>query len=165
LIGARLGNSARVGIILPETGEGDLERDVLFQGVATGLAAYPGARVAMAVRARRGILSGEEASSTLLRSGEAINAIFCTNAQDTEGAAQQVVDMNLVGRVMIIGADETAEIRRFIDKGVIAASIVRDSRRIGQEAIRAFTALKAGERPADAVEAGFVVRTDQGVQR
>jgi ribose transport system substrate-binding protein len=165
LVGARLGGSARVGIILPETGEGDLERDALYRGAASGLAAFRGARIVGALRGSRGILSGEEAAATLLRSGEVVNAIICTNAQDTEGVAQLVVDMNLVGRVMIIGADETPEIRRFIDRGVIAASIVRDSRRIGQEAVRAFALLKSGGLPGEAVEVGFAVRTDKGVQR
>ena len=141
LIGASLGNGARVGVILPDAVPGELSESALYRGLVTGLGAWPGARIAAVVRARNGILSGEEATANLLRSGEAVNAIFCSSAQDTEGAAQVLVDMNLVGRIMVVGADETPEIRRFIDKGIIGASIVRDSRRIGQEAVRAFVSV------------------------
>ena len=165
LIGAALGKQARVGLILPDAIEGDPREVALYRGLVVALGNWPGARVAMAVQARHGILSGEEATALLVRSGEAINAIFCSSAQDTEGAAQVLVDMNLVGRIMVIGADETAEIRRFIDKGIISASIVRDSHRIGQEAVRAFVGLKSGGKPQDAVEAGFVVRTAKGIER
>lgn len=91
-----------------------------------------------------------------------VNALFCSSSRDTMGAAQVVIDTNRVGRILIIGADETPEIRRYIDKGVIAASIVRDSRRIGQEAVLSFTRLKAHEPVGPSLEAGFAVRTAKG---
>ena len=163
LIGAKLGNTARVGLILPESGDQPATENALYRGVATAMRAFPGSRIIKPVKARHGILSGEEATATLLLNAQAVNAIVCSNAQDTEGAAQVIVDMNLVGRVMIIGTDETPEIRRFIEKNVISASIVRDSRRIGQEAIRAFAMIKAGQAAKEAVEVGFLVRTSKGL--
>lgn len=163
LIGEKLGNAARIGMILQDPDNRLAEENALYRGVATALRSYPGARIVMAVKARHGILSGEEATTALLQHDEIINAIVCSNAQDTEGSAQVIVDLNLVGRIVIIGTDETAEIRRFIDKGVVTASVVRDSRRIGQEAIRAFALLKGGEKPRDAVEAGFLVRSAKGL--
>lgn len=163
LMGEELGNRARVGIILPGTGVGALDEDAFYRGVALGLGSWPGARIVQTIRAGRGLLSGEEATASLLRDNPVINAVFCSSAQDTEGAAQVIVDRNLVGKVVIVGADETPEIRRFIDKGVVTASIIRDSRRIGENAIAAFGRLKAGAAPGPTVETGFSVRTRAGL--
>lgn len=165
IIGSQLGASARIGAILPTSGEGDVRDDPLFIGLSSGIGAFPGARVLSVTRAGPGRLSGEEAVATVLRNNPDINALFCSSARDTEGAAQVVVDLNLVGRVLIIGADETSEIARFIEKGVVAASIVRDSRRIGIEAVAAFARIKEGRPAGPAVEVGFTVIGTGGGRR
>jgi len=165
IICAALGSAARVGVILPATGTGDLRDELLYRGVASAVGTYQGAAITSVVRARPGILSGEEAAARMLRAHPQVNALFCSNAQDTEGAAQVVVDANRVGSVLIVGADETPDIDRYIDKGVVAASIVRDSRRIGEEAVAAFIRLKEGKPPGAAIEVGFTIRSSEGDER
>ncbi len=160
---AALGPSARIGVILPATSTGDLRDELLYRGMASAIKSYAGATIVSVVRARPGILSGEEAAARMLRSAPRVNAIFCSSAQDTEGAAQVVIDANRVGRIFIVGADETPDIDHYIDKGVVGASIVRDSHRIGQEAVGAFTRLKEGQAPRDAIEVGFMVKRAKGV--
>ncbi len=157
-----LGSSARVGVILPASGTGPEEEEPLFRGLSASLQSYPGATVAALTRARPGTLAGGEAASAMLGANPSINAIFCANSRDTMGVAQVVVELNRVGRVLVIGADETPEILRYIEKGVVTASIVRDSKWIGREAVRAFTRIKAGEQPAAPIEAGFYIRTSLG---
>lgn len=165
IIGSQLGASARIGAILPSSGEGDPREDPLFIGLSSGIGAFPGARVLSVARSGPGRLSGEEAVATVIRNNPGLNALFCSSARDTEGAAQVIVDQNLVGRVLIIGADETSEILRFIEKGVVAASIVRDSRRIGMEAVATFSRLKDGRPSGPAVEVGFSVVGIDGARR
>jgi len=157
-----LGSSARVGVILPANGAGPAEEEPLFRGLSAALQSFPGAKVTALTRARPGTLAGEEAASSMLGSDPSINAIFCANSRDTMGVAQVVVDLNRVGSVLVIGADETPEILRYIEKGVVAASIVRDSNWIGREAVRAFDRIKTGQPPAPPIEAGFYVRTAEG---
>jgi ribose transport system substrate-binding protein len=164
LICGHLGASARIGVILPSSGSGGPGEEPLFRGVSAAIKAFPGAAIAAVARAQPGILSGEEAASFLLRTNPAINALFCSNSLDTTGAAQVIVDLNRVGSILIVGADETPEIMRYIDKGVVAASIVRDSRRIGQEAVKLFSRLKAGGKATETVEAGFTVKTSRGIE-
>ena len=101
----------------------------------------------------------------MLRDYPEVNALFCSSSRDTMGAAQVVIDMNKVGKVLLIGADETPEIRSYIEKGIIAVSIVRDSRRIGQEAVLTFARQKEHQPVSRPVEAGFVVLTPKGVSR
>lgn len=159
LICSKLGSSARIGVILP-TGLGSDPRDEpLYRGLKSALQSYSGARIVAVVRSKTGTLSGEESASSLLRANPGVNALFCSSSLDTTGAAQVVVDMNLVGKVLIVGADENEEIRRYIEKGVVTASIVRDSRRIGEDAVKAFASMKAGIPVPPTIEAGFVVKT------
>jgi len=156
---SRLGDAARVGVILPATGSGDPTLEPLYRGVAAALKVFPGAAVVSALRAEPGVLSGVETASTMLRSHPEINALFCSSSQDTTGAAQVVLDLNRVGRVLIIGTDETPEIRRYLDKGIITASIVRNSQWIGQEAVRAFVQGKENHLRQAPREADFSIRT------
>jgi ribose transport system substrate-binding protein len=159
---ARLGAEARIGVILPAEGEGRPEDEPLYRGVSAAINAYHGAAIVSAVRASPGLLSGEESVAAMLRANPSINALFCSSSRDTMGAAQVIIDMDKVGKILIIGADETPEIQRYIYKGVIAASIVRDSRRIGEEAVRVFSMIKAGKAGGIIEEAGFNVRTATG---
>lgn len=159
---AVLGSSARIGVILPANGTGPVEEEPLFMGLSASIQSFQGARVSALTRARPGTLAGEEAASAMLGADPSINAIFCANSRDTMGAAQVVVDLNRVGDILVVGADETPEILRYIEKGVVTASIVRDSRWIGREAVRAFTRIKEGAAPTGPVEAGFYVRTAEG---
>jgi ribose transport system substrate-binding protein len=158
LIGQRLGGFARIGVILPASGRGNgAEGEPLYRGVVAALKTFPGAAVAAVAEVQPGILSGEAVAESMLRGHPGLNAILCSSARDTVGAAQVLIDLNMVGRVLIVGADETPDIRRYIDKGVVAASIVRDSKRIGEEAVKAFFRIKTGGRPPGPEETGFFV--------
>ena len=162
---SQLGSSARIGVILPATGSGEPMEEPIFRGLASAIRPFVGARIVVVARARPGILSGEETTAVILREHPEVNALFCSSSRDTMGAAQVVIDMNKVGKVLLIGADETPEIQRYIEKGIIAASIVRDSRRIGQESVLVFSRYKEQQPVSKPVEAGFVVRTSKGVFR
>ncbi|MFZ2636674.1 MAG: substrate-binding domain-containing protein [Rectinemataceae bacterium] len=162
LICARLGAQARIGVILPASETGTAEEEPLYRGVEAAVRAFPGASIEIAAWERPGVLAGEEAAVLILQSRRTVNALFCSSSRSTMGAAQVVVDMNKVGEILIVGADETAEIGRYIDKGVVVASIVRDSRRIGREAVRAFSLAKESGQPPIPVEVGFFVKTAKG---
>ncbi len=162
LILERLGDSARIGVILPASGAAEAPAaDPRHRGLADAIQRARGATIVAAVRSRQGALSGEDAVAAMLRANPSINAIFCPTARDTVGAAQVVIDLNLVGQVVVIGADETPEIARYLDKGVVAASIVRDTKRMGAEAMRMFSRLEAGEDPRLELDVGFATRTSQ----
>ncbi len=157
-VGLLKGREARVGLLLSSDGQGPVQQDPVYRGVAASLQAFPGAAIVQAARARPGILSGEEAVSALLRSDPSINMLICGSAPITEGAAQVVVDQNRVGEVLIVGTDGSPTIDRLVDKGVIAASIVRDSRKMGAIALDSFVAARNGTPFTTSIEVGFQVR-------
>jgi ribose transport system substrate-binding protein len=166
LIADRLGASARVGLILPASGgAAGREREApLYRGLAGALARAPGARVVAVAEAQPGILSGEADAEEMLREHPEINAILCPTARDTVGAAQVLIDRGEVGKVLLIGADSSRDIRRYIDKGVVAASLVRDSERIGRVAVIAFARLKVWGGSAGAIDTGVLVVEGKGAR-
>ena len=155
VVAGTLGNNARIGVLLAATENGSSQLDPFYRGVASAVAVYGKAKISFLSRPPSGPFSGEEAAATLLEKNQGINALICSTAFDTEGAAQVVVDRNLVGKVLIVGADETESIRRYLSKGVILASIQRDSRRIGEEVIQEFRRRTNGNPPSPPREIGF----------
>ncbi|MFA6365565.1 MAG: substrate-binding domain-containing protein [Candidatus Hydrogenedentales bacterium] len=153
----RLGSSARIGIILPSTGSENPENEPFYHGIHSATKVYPGAKIEATVRSRPGALSGEESAASMLRRPSPVNAIICSSARDTVGAAQVVIDMNKVGDVLIVGTDESPDIRRYVDNGVVTASIVRDSAAIGRAAVRAFSARRSGQKALAPLESGFTI--------
>ena len=158
----RLGSSARIGVILPSSGSENLREEPFFHGIDSATKVYPGARIVSVVRARAGALSGEESVATMLRGQSPVNAIICSSARDTIGAVQVIVDMDKVGKVLIVGTDDTPEIRRYIDNGVLTASIIRDSAAIGRAAILAFADAKEGNTINEPIESGFSIYQASG---
>jgi ribose transport system substrate-binding protein len=153
----RLGSSARIGVILPSSGSENLREEPFFHGIDSATKVYPGAKIVSVVRARAGALSGEESVTAMLRSQSPVNAIICSSAKDTIGAVQVIVDMDKVGKVLLVGTDDTPEIRKYIDNGVLTASIIRDSIAIGRSAMVAFAEAKAGKKPGEPLESGFSI--------
>jgi len=163
--GQRRGQAARVGLLLSPDEAVAPEDDPVYRGVLVALQSYPGSVLVKAARARQGIFSGEEAASALLKAYPAINVLICASAPITEGAAQVVVDQGRVGRVLILGTDESPTIDRLVKKGVIAASVVRDSGKMGTLAVEAFLRARAGAPFQTSVEVGFTVRQAQGAPK
>ena len=153
-----LAQKAMIGIILPSGGKGAPTEDSLYKGVAAAAATYRGAAILETQRATGGLFTAEETAEALLDSHPGINAIFCATSRDTLGAARVILDRGLLGSVVLIGADETPELQRYLEEGVVAASIVRDSRRIGVEAVRAFASMREGEYPPGVIEVDFTVK-------
>jgi ribose transport system substrate-binding protein len=114
-----------------------------------GITAALGNRLAapiLGLRTNLNPLDGEELLYRLLRSNPAlpenINVIVFTDSNDTIAAAQTLIDMNLEGRIQIIGFGDDPGIQENIRKGVIACSIVTNPDRIGYEAVRSLSSLR-----------------------
>jgi len=137
----------------------------MYRGILMTLKTFSGASILAASRANPGLFSGEEAASSLLREEPTINILICGNAPITEGAAQVIVDQGLVGQVLLVGTDESPTIDKLVDRGVIAASIVRDSRLMGDQAVKAFLRALRGGTSEPPIEVGFTVRERREAKR
>lgn len=75
----------------------------------------------------------------LLHRVPVVDIIALTDTNDTLVTIQAIIDLNLVGKVQIIGFGDDDTIREYVDKGIVLGSIARNPVEIGY---RAVTALK-----------------------
>jgi ribose transport system substrate-binding protein len=95
--------------------------------------------------------------------GLAINTIVFTDSSDTVAAAQTLVDMNLVGRVQVIGFGADPGVLENIRKGIVACSVAIDSEKIGYEALRSLTALRTTGYTSATIDTGIEIITGSGL--
>jgi ribose transport system substrate-binding protein len=86
-----------------------------------------------------------------------INTIVFTDSNDTIAAAQTLIDMNLVGRIRVIGFGSGQGIEDNIRKGVIAGSIITNPERIGYEAVRSLAALRRTGYTSASIDTGIEI--------
>ncbi|MDR1636996.1 MAG: substrate-binding domain-containing protein [Treponema sp.] len=132
------------------------ERELVEMGIAAALGGRLAAPI-MGFRTNLNPLDAEELLYRLFRSNPDINTIVFTDSNDTIAAAQTLVDMNLVGRVQVIGFGADPGIEENIRKGVIASSIVINGERIGYEAVRSLTALRRTGYTAASIDTGVTI--------
>jgi len=75
------------------------------------------------------VLSSEETMRNILVNHSNINLVIFPGAKEAEGAAQTIVDFNLVGSVYILCFDESVGVKKFLDQGIILATIFRNPER------------------------------------
>jgi ribose transport system substrate-binding protein len=129
------------------------ERELVEMGIAAALAVRLAAPIT-GFRTNLNPLDAEELLYRLFRSNPDINTIVFTDPNDTIAAAQTLVDMNLVGRVQVIGFGADPGIEENIRKGVIASSIAINAERIGYEAVKSLAALRRTGYTAASVDTG-----------
>lgn len=130
-----LGRAARIGVIMPYNGTESLKIDSFLLGIRTALMEQGAGTVTSVIIEEDSVLGGEEAGLKLLEQYPETNVLICASAQTSLSAAQLIVDKGLAGRVLLIGADETPEITRLLEKGIFQAIIVRDAATIGISAV------------------------------
>ncbi len=93
----------------------------------------------------------------LLRKDPSIDIIALTDANDTLMTVQTIIDMNLVGKVQIIGFGEHETIKSYIEKGVLLGSIVRNPYRIGFSTVMALKELNTNGYTSAYADTGITI--------
>ena len=104
---------------------------------------------------RPGINSGDSDFAN----GQTINTIVFTDPEDTIAAAQTLVDLNLVGQIQIIGFGADPGVTENLRKGIISASVVINSERIGYEAVYSLAALRTTGYTSASIDTGIDIIT------
>ena len=142
------------------------ERELVEMGITAAL----GERLAAPItgfRTNLNPLDAEALLSRLFRAGNAasagarasadFNTIIFTDANDTIAAAQTLIDLNMVGRVQIIGFGGDPAVQENIRKGVIACSLAINPERIGYEAVRSLAELHLTGYTSTAIDTGIEI--------
>jgi ribose transport system substrate-binding protein len=65
-----------------------------------------------------------------------INMLCCLDEINTLGAAQTIVNLNKVKDITIIGTGMPDDIQRFVEKGIIKQTVVKDEQSIGYDSLK-----------------------------
>jgi ribose transport system substrate-binding protein len=89
--------------------------------------------------------------------GAGFNIIIFTDSNDTIAAAQTLIDLNMVGRVQVIGFGSDPGVLENIRKGVIACTLAINPERIGYEAVRSLAALRQTGYTSTSIDTGIEI--------
>ena len=159
LAGISTSGAIRLAIVYSEKAPGIFgERELVEMGISTALAERLAASI-LSLKTNLNPLDVEGLLYNLFRGDSSINVIIFTDSNDTIAAAQALVDMNLVGRVQIIGFGDDRDIIDNIKKGIIAGTVVTNPDRIGYEALRSLEALRSTGYTSASIDTGIMVIT------
>ena len=113
-----------------------------LKGFQSAIRRFPKISLEMVVNSKGESISAEEQTQQILKNHPEIEAIVCTNPNDTLGVAKVVVDLNQVSQVTIIGSGLTNEIANYIKRGVIWGVLAEDPRELGTQSISALVRLQ-----------------------
>jgi len=91
------------------------------------------------------IFNAEGLTRQIINKYSDLRAIICTDSQVTMGVVQAIKDTNKVGDIIVIGNDITSEIKDFIDKEVIYATVIADYKKLGYICIETLSKYNQGE--------------------
>lgn len=159
----------RIGALVDSLFEGPVKLTVVYSDkspgaasekelVELGITTVLGERLAAPVERRQtGLnpLDAEALTYQLLRNDSELTVLVFTDTNDTLAAMQVIVDLNLVGRVQVVGFGMTDMIRDYLDQEVMAASIVVKPQVIGSQAVKVMTELLRDGYLAGYIDTGF----------
>ena len=140
------------------------ERELVEMGISASLGEKLSGPI-MSYRTNLNPLDAEALLVNIFRGGAeaaygyAINTIVFTDPEDTIAAAQTLVDLNLVGAIQIIGFGADPGVMENLRKGIISASVVINSERIGYEAVYSLAALRTTGYTSASIDTGINIIT------
>lgn len=150
-------NSGAVGIVLGSEYR-DAERiatNNFVNGFKEGVAAQEG--IALEALLYTHGTRVEVLMDDIIRSGDTLNALICSDPQDAMRIIRVLVDRNRVGDMVVIGSGNTPDILEALDKGMLYASLVEDHEEIGASALFHLTQLLEGQPGSNYVNVPFQV--------
>ncbi len=85
---------------------------------------------------KRGGISAEDEIRDAIRFQPDIRAVICLSSDNTVRVAENIVDLNLAGKITVIGFGETPQTKEFLNKGILSAIISQQPEDMGRQAVR-----------------------------
>ena len=120
----------------------DQSYDRYLDGFREAIEDVKAIKVELIINSKGDSISAEEQTQLLLKNYPEIQAIVCTDANDTLGVAKVVIDLNRVSKTTIIGSGLTLEIANYIERGVIEGVLAMDPFELGVQGMSALLRLK-----------------------
>ena len=129
------------------------------QGALDALARFPNIEVLGVYCCENNMEKAQRITSQLLTEHPDIAGFVCTNEVCNVGAANTLVDMELVGKVYLVGCDNSQRQIQFLEQNVIQAIVVQRPFNMGYLAVQQAVLLASGEHVAERVEVPCVTIT------
>jgi len=138
------------------------ERELVEMGIRVAvndktLTSASGYRTDISLRA------AEQVVYRLIRSQVDLSTIIFTDTNDTLAGTQALIDLNLVGRIQIIGFGDDPAILDYIKKGVISGTLVVNPQNIGYQAIFSLVELCKSGYTSNSVDTGITLVTAENL--
>lgn len=118
------GEDCKVALINSVKGERNSE--MREKGLLDTISKYPGIKIMNKEYCSSDVKLAAQLTRKIMADNGNINAIVAFNDAASEGAAEMVEQMNLTGKVKVIGFDNTPKVIDYMDKGVIQATITQN---------------------------------------
>ncbi len=113
--------------------------DLMLLGLTEVLKSYEDLYVVLVKYTKQGVLSAESVTDNIMTNHPDVNGIFCTSWENAMGVAQVMIDNNSVHQYDLIGFGDEYEMLDYIARGtIVQATVVADTKAIGEEAMKAF---------------------------
>ena len=134
------------------------ERELVEMGISGVL----GAKLGPPISGQKTDMNPRDAEKIvyqLVRSQPSLTTIVFTDTNDTLAGTQALIDLNLVGRVQIIGFGADDLIKEYIQKGIISASLVVNPELIGYQSVKSLVELCSSGYTSTSVDTGIDILT------
>jgi ribose transport system substrate-binding protein len=144
LINEAVGGKGKVAVIINSAQRDISSQNITVSGFKNAIAEknYNGINIVDVYTSEMGILSAEDIVGRIIRNQPEVDAIYVTDASDTLGVAQAVVDYNKVGEIKIVGYGDSEDILDYINKGVIYGVVMNDPYKMGYNSIKSLVEIK-----------------------
>lgn len=116
-----------------------------LKGLKDAIGPFPRLNLKLVIGSKGESINAEEQTQSLLKNHPEIQAIVCTDPNDTLGVAKVVIDLNRVTQVTIIGRGLTSEISSYLKRGVIWGVLADDPSQLGAEAVASLFRIKQAQ--------------------
>ncbi len=144
------------------------ERELFEMGLRSALSAASPSMKGGRIEARYTALNPQDAEQViyeLVHATPDLSAVVFTDERDTVAGSQALIDLNLVGRVAVVGSGSGPAVAEYVRKGIVTGSVAADPRLIGAEAIRILAELSGSGYASSSVDTGLAVVSRENLTR
>ncbi len=151
-------------VVILTGGLGALNLNQRIKGFKSALAKHPEMKIVATEPDDDDSEKATAIAENLLMSHPNLGGFFGVSAPGGPGAARAVISGNKVGKVKIVGFDDTPECRAYIKEGVIQATVAQRPFRMGYEAIKVLVEAGKGNPPKQKImDTGVLVITKENL--
>jgi ribose transport system substrate-binding protein len=152
-----------VALITSLPGVGSLDQRA--KGFKEELAAkYPGLKLVADKVADGQATTGLNIMTDLITANPDLRGVFASNLIMAQGAGQAVAENKMADKIKLVGFDSDDKLVKFVKDGTIAALVVQDPFRMGDDGVKTAVAAAKGEQVPAQVDTGVNLITKENME-